>query len=885
MLHNNFCANRVIMSIIGRTLDDLTHNKIKHYISIEQNRADVINSSDNNEKFYGKNLKDRKIVNNKFVEDSNNSFKTIKTVTPTIVEVGGVKYYTSKPINGNAIETSTFATTNAGQYVLNSMLPIDEHVRKVFNDRSGKLAELPKSVVDFYKQKYNSSKIRENHGRNSIPNAPHKNLRQSIAVLSNEFIAVKEDEVVADKLLDEIQYDLKDEVIDLSDKSGFTEMFDQILSESKIISDQHIDYESMPDGAIDKNDYIKVDRKLIYPEKNLNNEFVDIDDNNVELVAECKHNDIDLSNWIQVKEFVNIENIVDNRYLCNSCFAPIACVHLENLFSGRSINIWSAIEKNNVFCKFCHTFVGHIEQLIGSQSIAHEFKPEISQITMSAIHRSTSILRGGTEIAHRLRSTHFTIIYDEILNFETNLRQTLNWDVKRIVIIYGVMFIYIFIVIYLANDNYPMLFIDEPDIDQKKQPIDEFKKIVVEKLIKLSSQDNINLDSGHISTYIVPKFNDVVKIVNMRLTKKIASNKELTASNRSITIKKINARDSFDLNSIIKNRLGLNDEGIAKTFDMKKIKNYSPGKRPKLKIKHPIAIDKHVYEKSKNDLNNSSIVRERSMSLILGCEGNLDQKHIWIEDGDEFCKKCKKHYKELAQEDDAHLRFKIINKDMFVTMKTAFVVKCPAFWTNGDLHDGDPCIHCGWPNIETQEYLDKYSYIFYDRLDVKKVKPIARAPRVRKLSIMSLKDTQFQQQQSFAIIANRFPTEDHLSHLVVLIKQMFHMNIQKFGISEAIISRLFDLHDINEVLFNNKLSSGLLSSVVGSFTKSHEKGNKMVDMGIENDKIQDIELEEDDILTINAMKADMVATILDNADEADELTNNLSDADDDDRAA
>lgn len=872
------------MSVNKRTLYDVSGNHmIKHYISIEQDRNKVINDSNTeSESFYGKTWRGDKIIHSNVVNSSNTDIKTIKTASPAIVEVGGVKYYTAKPINGSAIETSTFTTTNAGQYVLNPMLPIDEHARNVFNERSGKLAELPKEVVDFYKSKFKSTKPHGNYDRNLITHVPHKNLRQTIAVLSNEFIPIKDDKKTADKLLDEIQYDPDQDVIDLSDKSGFTELFDEILNDAKDISSEHIDYKDMPDGAIDRNGYIKIDRKLIYPEEEEDNELVDIDNNNAELIAECEHNNIDLSNWTEVKEFVNIENIADNRYLCNNCFAPIACVHLENLFNGRSINIWSVIEKNSVFCKFCHTFVGHVEQLIGSQATAHEFKPEISQITMSAIHRATSILRGGTEISQRLRSTHFTILYDEILNFDTNLRQTLNWDVKHIVIIYGVMFVYIFIAIYLADNKHPMLFVDEPDIDQKKQPADKFRETVIEKLIKLSSQDNINLDSGHISTYIVPKFKNVVEIVHERLAKKLSSNRDLITSNRSNATKKTYARASFELESIIKNRLGLDDEGIKKTFDIDKIKKYSPGKRPKLRIKHPIEIEEHVFKKSKNNLNKSSIVRERSISMILGCEGDFNQKHIWTDDNDDYCKKCKRHYKELAEEDDTHLRFKILNKDMFITMKTILVVKCPALWETQGLHEGEPCVHCGWPNIETQEYLDNYRYLFYDRLDAKKIKPIARAPRLRKLSTMSLNTTQLQQQQSFAIIVNRFPTEDHLSHLVVLIKQMFHMNLQKFGISEAAISRLFDLHDINKVLFDHKPSSSLLSSVVSSFTKTHEKGSKIANLGLDTGESHHVELEEDDILTINAMKLDMAAAIPDNEDETDGLTNNLSDADDDD---
>lgn len=301
-----------------------------------------------------------------------------------------------------------------------------------------------------------------------------------------------------------------------------------------------------------------------------------------------------------------------------------------------------------------------------------------------------------------------------------------------------------------------------------------------------------------------------------------------------------------------------------------------------MKIRHPIEEDNHVYIKSKNDLLKSSIVRERSISMILGCEGDPEQKHVWTDDNDDLCKKCKRHYKDLAEEDDAYLRFGILNKDLFVSMKTILVVKCPELWAAQESHEGDPCIHCGWPEIYNQRYIDKYAYIFYDTLDVKNIKPVSRSPRVHKLSEMSLTTTQLQQQQSFSVIINRFPTEDHLSHLVALIKQMFHMNLQKFGMSEVAVSRLFNLHDVNKILFDHKPPSSLLSSVVGLFTKTHEKGSKMINMGLESGEDQDIHLQEDDISTLTLTSPDLESQIPDNEDETDALANNLSDADDGD---
>ena len=47
-------------------------------------------------------------------------------------------------------------------------------------------------------------------------------------------------------------------------------------------------------------------------------------------------------------------------------------------------------------------------------------------------------------------------------------------------------------------------------------------------------------------------------------------------------------------------------------------------------------------------------------------------------------------------------------------------------------HKGNPCVNCGWPDIENKKYVDKYSYTLYDMLNVSKIKAPIPAHRQKK---------------------------------------------------------------------------------------------------------------------------------------------------------
>ena len=638
-LHNRFMAEFGIQK-----------NAIKKIISLEDDHTRVLNVNRDvdGQILHGQNLSGADIIHSDAIKRSSIKIKTAGQ-GPAVVRVGEKQYYTNKPINGSAIETTSLGSLGSNMYTRPDIRPTDDVVRDVVNSKSKNLAELPKSVVDHFTNKFRSANKFGKYGRNGVENNPGGNVEMILSMLSSEFIEKGQDiDAQLDGFLEKLAADRSD-TIDLSDKSGFDELCDDILNNAGDITMQAIDYDDVEDGFVDKNGFIKIDRQLFHNEVDM----ADFDkiqtNNNDQLVASCKHNDIDLNDWAQVKVLVDVDNISDGRYLCNNCLAPIACLHLENLFNNRPINAWSIVQKNNVYCSICEEFIGHIEQFSSGPGVISEYKYELSQATMSAIYRATSILRGGNGLAERLKTIHFKLIYDELHKFSSQLKQTLTWNIKQIVMVYGVMFTYIFATIYMGDDKHPVIFNDEPDIDLKQLNIEEFKKSITRHLVKLSSKDNISVNVGQISSYILPSFGDAVSTVQDLLVKKMANNREMLAASRSISAKKQNAADNFGIEDLLKRRYGMSSATISKTINVDKVKNYSAKKDPKLRLKRPPKIDQHVFKKTIRDVKKSNISRVRSMHMIFGCEEKPSQEHVWDADGNDNCKRCGKHYRDWVK--------------------------------------------------------------------------------------------------------------------------------------------------------------------------------------------------------------------------------------------
>ena len=450
---------------------------IKKVIPLESDYTKVLNTSkeSGDKNLYGRDLNGGDIIHNDAIRRLNVEIKTAGQAM-TVIEIDGTIHYTNKPFNGSAIETTSFGSINSNMYTKPEIIPTDDVVRNVVNSQSGKLAKLPQSVIDHFTNKFKSSNKFGKYGRNAVENNPGKDIEMVLSVLASEFTNPKQDMMKkAGDLLEQLATVSDSDMIDLSDKSGFNELCEEILDDTIDISTHHVDYDDMVDGYLDKHGYIKVDRQLFH------NEFdpIDFDNssigNNEQLVVNCRHNAIDLNDWAQVKVMVDTNNISDGRYLCNNCLAPIACQHLENLFNNRPINTWSIVQKNNVYCKICEEFIGHIEQFSGNVDVISEYKYELSQAVVSAIYRATSILRGGVSLAEKLRTIHFKIIYDELFKFNSYLKQSLTWDVKQIVVMYGIMFIYVFATIYMGDEKRPIIFNDEPDVDLKQLTADQLK--------------------------------------------------------------------------------------------------------------------------------------------------------------------------------------------------------------------------------------------------------------------------------------------------------------------------------------------------------------------------------------------------------------------------
>ena len=879
-------VNHVIMSTPARARVGFGRRNgiIGNVISLETDKSRIINTSrkDTDKEVYGRDSNGNNIIHSDAVRWSNTAIKSKSNTNLAVVKIDEELHYTNKSINGSAINLTCFSSTNANTYTRPSVLPTDDDVLKsVVNARSGSMAELPKSVIDFYKKQFRSKNKFGPYGRNLVENTPGKDIRFAMSVLSSEFTGPKKDNKdICDRFLADLKRPNNDEdIIDLSDKSGFTELCDDILTNADDISVDFVDYDDMVDGGKDSDGFIKVVRKLVQEEEE---DFIDpvVINNNEEMIAGCKHNDINLNNWSQVKEFVDTENISDGRYLCNNCLAPIACQHLENLFNNRPIETWSITRKGNVYCKLCQEFIGHVDQFSGTQTMVAEFKYEMSQATMSAIHRACSILVNGNAIADRLRTNHFKLIYDEMSRFDSVLHQRQTWDIKQVVIMYGAMFVYIFITIYVSDEGRPVLFIEQPNIDIKKLSRKGFRDIVMQNILKLSSQDNMRVEVGQLHSYITPEFDRAFTIAEELLAKKMTTNREMLAASRSSATKKKNAMDNFTVESILKRRFGLSDRGIAATMDIEAVKKYNPGKQPKLRIKHELHEEKHVYKKTVRDITKSEIARTRSIMMIYGCEGDLKQEHIWDSDNSDNCKRCNRHYKELASEDDSKIKFLLKNEIMFQSMKTILVAKCPEFWGTERFHEGDPCVNCGWPEIENQEYIDKYSYIFYNMIDTAKLRPLKRAPRKQKLYKYSLDNDEYQQQPSLTFIAHRLATEQHLNHLLAMIKHLFHLNSSKLGLNIHEVGSLFNLLNVNKLLFDHKPQNATLSNIVNAFTKSYDKGVDQSDVVFTTtdslSTFDNISFDE-----IESRQLEGIPELPDNEDEHDQLANQLSDADED----
>ena len=324
----------------------------------------------------------------------------------------------------------------------------------------------------------------------------------------------------------------------------------------------------------------------------------------------------------------------------------------------------------------------------------------------------------------------------------------------------------------------------------------------------------------------------------------------------------------------------MSNNTIKKTIDIDKIKNYDPKKEPILKLKNPPKIEQHVYKKTMRDIRKSQISRTRSIYIILECEEKVDQEHAWDNNDIDYCSRCGEHYKVLAEKDDSYLKFLLSNANLFMSMETIFIKKCPEFWNKNVDHNGDPCINCGWPNIKNQEYIDKYSYIFYNMLDVSKIKPPMPAHKQKKLSRYSLDTTEYQQQAGLTSIANRVTAKSH-EHLLALIKQMFHLNTTKLEMNPYEISKLFNLQEINISLFKHRPSNTTLSSIVNVFMKSYEKGTEGTDMALELEDESVQHITDNDINIIDTIQIDETNKAIDNEDEIDQMVDQLSDIDDD----
>ena len=874
-LHNRFRAEFGVQK-----------NAIKKIISLEDDYTRVLNvNKDVSEQiFHGQNLNGVDVIHGDVIKRSSVEIKTTSQ-GPTIVEIDKKQYYTNKPINGSAIETTSLGSLGSNTYVRPDMRPTDDLIKDVINSKSKDFPKLPKSVVDHFANKFKSANKFGKYGRNGVENNPGQNIEMVLSLLSSKFIERGQDiDSQLGGFLEKLTTNDSD-AIDLTDKSGFDELCDDILKDASNITAQFVNYDDVEDGFIDKNGFIKVDRQLFHDVVDITSFDKLQTNNNEQLVASCKHNDIDLNDWAQVKILVDVDNISDGRYLCNSCLAPIACLHLENLFNNRPIDSWSVVQKNNVYCSICEEFIGHIEQFSGAPGVILEYKYELSQATMSAIYRATSLLRGGSGLAEKLKTVHFKLIYDELNRFSSHLRQTLTWDIKQIVMIYGVMFTYIFITIYMGDDRFPVIFNDEPDVDLKQLNIEDFKKSVTRHLVRLSSQDNISINVGQISSYLIPNFGDAVFTVQDLLVKKMANNREMLAASRSISTKKQNATDNFKLEDLLKRRHGMSNATITKTINIDKIKNYSAKKDPNLRLKTPPKIDEHVFKKTIRDIKKSNISRTGSMHMILGCEGKASQEHIWDSDGNNSCKRCGEDYRKLGEIDDEHLKFLISNTELFNSMRAMFVSRCPEPWKKNIKHEGDPCINCGWPNIENKQYVDKYSYILYNMLDISDIKIPTPAHRQKKLTKYSLDTTEYQQQAGLTSIANRMTSKSH-EHLLALIKQMFHLNATKLEMNSFEISKLFNLQEINMLLFKHRPSNTTLSSIVNVFMRSHEKGVEGVDTALELDDDAIQQVTDNDINIVDNIQLEDGPAIVDNEDEIDEIADRLSDIgeEDDDEA-
>ena len=115
---------------------------------------------------------------------------------------------------------------------------------------------------------------------------------------------------------------------------------------------------------------------------------------------------------------------------------------------------------------------------------------------------------------------------------------------------------------------------------------------------------------------------------------------------------------------------------------------------------------------------------------------------------------------------------------------------------------------------------------------------------------------------------------------------MFHLNATKLEMNSFEISKLFNLQEINMLLFKHRPSNTTLSSIVNVFMRSHEKGIEGVDTALELDDDAIQQVTDNDINIVDNIQLEDGPAIVDNEDEIDEIADRLSDIgeEDDDEA-
>lgn len=133
-LHNRFKAEFGIQK-----------NAIKKIISLEDDHTRVLNVNRDvdGQILHGQNLSGADIIHSDAIKRSSIEIKTAGK-GPAVVRVGEKQYYTNKPINGSAIETTSLGSLGSNMYTRPDIRPTDDVVRDVVNSKKNFLTTICK---------------------------------------------------------------------------------------------------------------------------------------------------------------------------------------------------------------------------------------------------------------------------------------------------------------------------------------------------------------------------------------------------------------------------------------------------------------------------------------------------------------------------------------------------------------------------------------------------------------------------------------------------------------------------------------------------------------------------------------------------------------------